>query len=367
MTAWPAAGAELHVVVPAGIDDPRRPSGGNFYDRRLCDELRRQGWLVHEHLVPGTWPTPDRSDRAGLDALLAELADGSLVLVDGLIASAAELLVRTAQRVRLVVLVHMPLAEASPVAEVKRIEGAVLNAAAAVITTSAWARQWVIAHLGVDSHRVSVAIPGVDPAPPAEPTASGGNLLCTGPVTPAKGYDVLLTALEQIADLTWQCTCAGALDLDPGFAESLTAAAARAGLADRLRFCGPLTRTELDGLRERTDLLISPSRRESYGMAVTEALASGIPVLATDVGGHGEAVGRASDGSQPGMLLDAGDAHGLADALRRWLTDPGVRDEWRRSASLRSRDLPAWSEPARTVTTVLQAIRTKPDPDSARA
>ena len=45
--------SEVHVVVPAGIDDPLRPSGGNVYDRRLCEELPAWGWTVHEHSVPG--------------------------------------------------------------------------------------------------------------------------------------------------------------------------------------------------------------------------------------------------------------------------------------------------------------------------
>jgi glycosyltransferase involved in cell wall biosynthesis len=365
VTDWPEHGDLVHFVVPAGIDDPKRPSGGNVYDRRLCEELPRWSWQVHEHPAAGTWPTPDERDRDRLDTLLAELPDDSLVLVDGLIASAAETLAGSARRLRIVVLLHMPLAEASSVESVKRVEAAVLNAAAAVITTSSWARQWVIKHLGVDAARVRTAVPGVDTAPTARATAAGVNLLCTGPITPAKGHDVLIAALAKVAGLDWHFTCAGALDLDPAFVESLAAAAARAGLADRFVLTGPLSRPALTELRSRTDLLISASRRESYGMAVTEALACGIPVIATDVGGHREAVGQAADGSLPGMLISADDADGLADALRTWLTDPGLRSGWRASAGLRSRDLAGWPETARAVAAVLHEIA-KPDDAPAR-
>jgi len=360
VTGWPDRDAAVHFVVPAGIDDPARPSGGNVYDRRLCEELPHLGWAVHEHLAAGTWPTPDRRDRDGLDALLAGIPDDSLVLVDGLIASAADTLVSTARRLRIVVLLHMPLAETSSAESVERVEAAVLNAAAAVITTSNWARRWIVEHLGVGGNRMWTAIPGVDRMRTAQATASGGNLLCAGPVTPAKGHDVLLAALAKIADLEWHCTCAGALDVDPSFVEALTADAVRAGLADRFVLTGPLSRPALTELRAQTDLLISPSRRESYGMAVTEGLACGTPVIATDVGGHGEAIGQASDGTLPGMLLSADDADGLADALRSWLTDPGLRTRWRASAGLRSQDLARWPETARTVAGVLQEIRTKP-------
>ena len=53
-----AAVTEVHVVVPEGIDDPARPSGGNTYDRRVCRGLAALGWAVREHAVPGDWPRP---------------------------------------------------------------------------------------------------------------------------------------------------------------------------------------------------------------------------------------------------------------------------------------------------------------------
>ena len=64
---------EVHVVVPDGIDDPRRPSGGNVYDRRACRGLAALGWSVHEHNVSGRWPRPDASGRAAVAAALARV------------------------------------------------------------------------------------------------------------------------------------------------------------------------------------------------------------------------------------------------------------------------------------------------------
>ena len=59
----------LHVVVPDGIDDPRRPSGGNAYDRHVCRELGAMGWAVTMHPVPGPWPHGDAAAHAALDQL----------------------------------------------------------------------------------------------------------------------------------------------------------------------------------------------------------------------------------------------------------------------------------------------------------
>ncbi len=55
----------VHVVVPEGIDDPARPSGGNTYDRQVCRGLAALGWTVHEHAVPGDAAPPSRAPSGG--------------------------------------------------------------------------------------------------------------------------------------------------------------------------------------------------------------------------------------------------------------------------------------------------------------
>jgi glycosyltransferase involved in cell wall biosynthesis len=343
-------------VVPASIDDPQRPSGGNVYDRRLSDELPGCGWAVHEHPVAGDWPDPSPADRDRFIALLDGLPDDSLVVVDGLIASAAENLVTTARRLRVVVLLHMPEAT-------DRVEADVLNAAAGVIATSQWSRDWVMTHYGLPRDRVWTASPGVDPVAPAPGSPSGGNLLTVGPIVPAKGQDLLVTALAECADLDWSCTLVGATDLDRAFVTSLQAIATGSGIEGRLVFAGPLSSTALDDLRSQSDLMISASRREAYGMAVAEGLAAGLPVIATDVGGHREAVGQAADGTLPGMLVATDDVEGLTAGLRAFLTDPHLRANWRKAARSRSLDLPGWANTARTVAAVLK--QTSANPHSA--
>ena len=79
----------LYVILPGDIDDTSVPSGGNTYDRRIIRALTAAGWTVWEHAVPGSWPRPAPAERAGLAARLATVGDNDLVLVDGLVASAA--------------------------------------------------------------------------------------------------------------------------------------------------------------------------------------------------------------------------------------------------------------------------------------
>ena len=87
------------------------------------------------------------------------------------------------------------------------------------------------------------------------------------------------------------------------------------------------------------DVLLLASRAETYGMVVTEALARGLPVIATDVGGVREALGHAADGSRPGVLVPPGDSQALARALRDWLTDSGLRRRLRAAARSRRKAL----------------------------
>ncbi len=336
----------VHVVVPEGIDDPVRPSGGNTYDRRVCHGLAALGWAVHEHAVPGAWPRAGATGHAALERAIRRIPDGAVVLLDGLIASAApEALVPQATRLRQVVLVHMPLGHRPPDGEagaVRAREREVLATAAAVITTSAWTRRRLAELYALPADRMHVAEPGVDAAALAPGSAAGEALLCVAAVTPGKGHDVLLDGLATAADLSWRCACMGSLDRDPAFADGMRRATRELGLGERVRFAGPRTGPELDRAYATADLLVLASHAETYGMVVTEALARGLPVLATAVGGVTEALGHGDDGTRPGLLVPPGDPAALGAALRTWLGDAGLRGRLRRAARERRASLRGW-------------------------
>jgi len=366
--------SEVHVIFPEGIDDPARPSGGNTYDRKVCLGLGALGWTVREHPVPGAWPRPDEVAHTSLVGTLRRIPDGEVVLLDGLIASAApEALLPHARRLRQVVVVHMPLGGHPPEPEPRARGHAALDraaaarerdalgGAAAVITTSGWTRDRLLALYGPPSDRVHVAEPGVDAAEPATGSAAGNALLCIAAVTRGKGHDVLLDALATARDLSWLCACVGSLDRDPAFADRVRRRAWARGLGDRIRFTGPRTGPELERAYAAADVLVLPSRAETYGMVVTEALARGVPVVASDVGGVSEALGHGKDSGRPGLLVPPGDPVALGAALRRWLEDPKLRARLRRTARERRESLRPWATTAADVAAVLRAAATDAD------
>ena len=346
----------VHAVLPDGIDDPARPSGGNVYDRHVCNGLASLGWSVHEHAVRGFWDHPDACSFAALADALAEIPDGDVVLIDGLIASTApETLVPETRRLRVVVLVHMPLGDRPADDEAGTREHAVLSAVAAVVTTSAWARERLLELYALPAERVHIAAPAVDAAGVAPGTATGGALLCVAAVTFDKGHDVLLDALTAVSDLSWSCVCVGRLDRDPAFAEAMRRRSQDAALGERVEFTGPRTGAELDRSYAAADVVVLASRAETYGMVVAEALARGLPVIAADVGGVTEALGYGAGGVRPGLLVAPGDAAALGDALRSWLGDGQLRARVRRAAHERRESLPGWSTTTSVLAVVLRA------------
>ena len=350
----------VHVVVPDTIDDPTLPSGGNTYDRQICAGLQALGWSVRQHAVPGPWPRPDSQACARLGHVLAALPDGAVALLDGPIASGTpEVVVPEAARLRLVVLVHMPLGgrhDDSGRGLAGADEHRVLSAAAAVLTTSDWTRRWLLDRYALDPTRLHVAEPGAEPAALVPGTPGGGELLCVGAVTPDKGHDQLLTALAGVADLPWRCACAGALTLDPAFGQRLMRQARGSGIADRVRFLGPLAGADLERVYAASDVLLLASRAETYGLVVTEALARGLPVVAMSVGGLPEAMGHAPEGTRPGLLVPPDDPEAFAGALRSWLSDGDLRAHLRNAARGRRLTLSPWSVTSRRIAGIVAQV-----------
>jgi glycosyltransferase involved in cell wall biosynthesis len=146
------------------------------------------------------------------------------------------------------------------------------------------------------------------------------RLLFVGPLVPRKGVHLLLEALADPrlpADLTLQ------LAGDGPERAALEDQARRAGLAERVRFLG--FRTEVPQLLAEADAFVLPSLLEQQPLALTEAMAAGLPCLATDVGGVADQLGP------DGVVVAAGSAAALADGLLA-LLEPDAADLGRRAA-----------------------------------
>jgi glycosyltransferase involved in cell wall biosynthesis len=277
---------EVVFAIPGDVD---APTGGYRYDRRVMDELRALQWDMRPLRLPGDFPAPSEASLAETERLLAGTPADVVVLVDGLAFGAlpAALLDRAPRRY--VALVHHPLGLETGLTRDRAqsllaSERAALARARRVIVTSGPTAALLFRDFGVAKEKITVAEPGTDPAPRARGREGPPCLLGVGAVNARKGYDTLVEALAQVQDLAWECRIVGTLDRDIAAVAAVQAAIARHRLEDRVRLLGALGERELGAEYDRATLFVLPSHFEGFGMAFTEALARGLPVIAGNAG-----------------------------------------------------------------------------------
>jgi len=140
-------------------------------------------------------------------------------------------------------------------------------------------------------------------------------------------YRLLAEALARLPDLAWQLLVVGDGPAR-GEVEQAIAAPAAGGGGHRVRFVGAVAERELPALLAGCDLLAWPAVNEAYGMALLEAQAAGLPVVAGRSGG----VEALVDSGETGLLSDAGDVRAFAADLAALLVDPERRERLGRAA-----------------------------------
>lgn len=164
--------------------------------------------------------------------------------------------------------------------------------------------------------------PGFDPAPiPTEPPV----LLCASRFSPEKGLDVAVDALALVhRDFpTARLVLAGGGQLK----EDLVARVAGLGLADAVDFVGWSSPPAVASLIDRATIVLTPSRREGFGLTALQGMLGGRPVVASRVDGLPEVLGE-----EGGLLVEPDDPPALARAIVRVLSDPSLRRRLRQPA-----------------------------------
>lgn len=132
-----------------------------------------------------------------------------------------------------------------------------------------------------------------------------------------KGHDTLLRALSTLQQQAWTLLLAG--DDSGELGRQLHALARELGIESRIRFLGQ--REDIPALLAASDLLVAPSRREALSLALLEASAFALPIVARQVGGTGEVINE----GQNGFLVPPDDPAALAKAMGPLLADRALR------------------------------------------
>ena len=298
------------------------PSGGDLYDRELLRAARSHGFALHG--LPwrdGALPT----------------GQWDLLVWDGLL---MDRLARVADE-RVALLLHYlptldPALDARDRAALQATEDHALAQADLVIATGR--RVADVVRTRRPDMPVCLCEPGVadafgrrrsasdDEAVGVDrPANSPPTLLTVAHLLPAKGHGPLLELLGQVRDLAWHWHVVGDVDRLPGLALELRQRAAALGLASRITWHGAIGQESVAALMAGSDLFVFPSSFEAYGMAIAEAVAAGLPVLANRVGAAAQLVRHGSTG----YLANAGDWDGFGRHLRELLGDAALRAAFR--------------------------------------
>ncbi len=353
----------LHVVVPGAIS---QRTGGFIYDAQITSGLRDLGWRVIVNELEGRFPNADERATSSLHDALAALPAGTRAVLDGLaMGGLPDVVAEHARRLRLVALVHHALADETGLdTEVQvRFEGLERQALAAcrgVIVTSAFTAER-LARFGVAADRIRAVPPGVDPAPLARgvPAGAAPQLLCVGSVTPRKGQEILVKALASLRATDWRCVCAGSLTRAPSYADAVRRLVRDLGLSNRFDFPGECESGPLNALYDVSTVFVLPSFFEGFGMALTEALARGLPIISTTGGAIPFTVP-----ADAAILVPPDDDAALAGAIGSVLDDPSTLCRLGDAGRRHAKTLPRWDTAARAFGDAVHAL-TVDEGDSA--
>jgi glycosyltransferase involved in cell wall biosynthesis len=164
---------------------------------------------------------------------------------------------------------------------------------------------------------------------------SSPRILSVGRVVYQKGFDLAMRALSRLKDSEWTWTIAG----DGPQTETLKAMSEEYGINERIRFLGWLSTEQLKEQYAAATVFLFPSRDEGMPNAILEAMASGLPVVATKIAGNEELV---LDG-ETGKLVPTEDVESLRESLRPFLSDAKMREQMGNAAHQRVESSFSWN------------------------
>lgn len=348
---------DLGFVIPGDIT---LRTGGYIYDRRVLALLPDCGVAARHVPLPDSFPDPTPGDLERTGRILDALPPAMPLLIDGLAFGALPepVVARIAQPI--IALVHHPLfletgVSAEQARRLHALEKRALSFAKAVVTTSETTARTVAHEFAYPRARITVAEPGTARGRRAHSKGPGESgpvkLLAVGSIVPRKGYDQLVSALDLLQDLDWTLTIAGDGQRSPATTQALLAQIAASRCAARVTLAGALGDDELADLYASSDAFVMSSLYEGYGMVLGEALAHGLPIVATKAGAAAETVPDAA-----ALKVEPGDVAALAQALRRVVAEGDLRLRLAEQSWAAGQRLPQWIETAHRIAAVVQDV-----------
>ncbi|WP_209011993.1 glycosyltransferase family 4 protein [Roseibium aggregatum] len=339
--------------------DLETPTGGYGYDRRIISGLREAGWQVDLVPLGEGFPFPEVSVLEEAVRRIGAVPVGSPIVIDGLAFGAmGEAADRLAKGRDLIALVHHPLFLENGLPEetadrLRTSEETALEQAWTIIVTSPATAAQVRDCFGIAEDKIHVVLPGTDRAmAEVRPETDCPNLLSVGTIVPRKGYDLLFDALARLGDLSWRLDIVGDTTRDEACFQWLCDRLRENGLEDRVTFHGAVSPEALPDFYGKADIFVLASRYEGYGMAYTEALAHGLPVIGSGGGAVRETLPQGA-----ALYCGVEDVGRLTAALKRLISDRDERKAFAEAARQAAGALPTWQDAVNAFSAVLEDLK----------
>ena len=190
-----------------------------------------------------------------------------------------------------------------------------------IIPSEAAFQQFRIFHLNRKQRSVILPAPNVRSRRNPVLRKKLRNLIFVGNVTRRKGLDVLVSAMGKLGDLNLTLDVAGSFDKKSSYFKAINKIISKKGLQENISFHGCVEPAQLSSLYAKADAFVFPSRHETYGMVLVEAMSFGLPVIASSI----PTTRAIIKDNINGILYEPDSSESLARAIRRLASDNSLR------------------------------------------
>jgi glycosyltransferase involved in cell wall biosynthesis len=342
----------LFFLIPGDIHSL---TGGYLYNLRIIEGLEKIGYSVNFLSVPETFSQKEETEMSCRDQFL-QLENKSIVILDSLILGLIHKLIKEFNnRIQFLGLIHLPLSFPHPGInkeyKLADYEMESMQHVSHLIVTGRYMKDW-LERAGIQADKISVVEPGVDSFPEKRVYSElPRELLCIANYSEMKGQLLLLKALKILTGRRWILRLYGDRKMNPDYVAKLDSFIKNENLEDRIFINDSLQRNEISRAFLQADLFILPSYFESFGMALTESLAHGIPVLTSTAGNIPFTVPASM-----ALFFEPGSSDDLAETLDKLLTDSKKYQSLCVAASKYHADALSWESAAEKFEQVIRRI-----------
>ncbi|OPL19384.1 MAG: hypothetical protein AVO35_10890 [Candidatus Aegiribacteria sp. MLS_C] len=323
----------------------RSLTGGVLYDHRLALRLRTEGFEVecfdldtlprHAKLLKFPVTSRLRKIAGSFDVLLTDLGNSALTM---------GFQERASREGRLTVLICHHFRSGLEPSLLRRLmyrysERKVVACAGILIANSPHTVGF-LESMGRNREDIVLAPPGLSVTPVLEPVfrESPSRILSVCSIEPRKGVLEMVRALHGSGIPAATLTIAGDPRRGSVYSAEVERLISELGMGSRVFIAGRLSREDLMEEYSKADAFMLLSNWEGYGMAIAEAMASGLPVITTRAG----AIPWLVQDGRNGILVEPGDWRAAAEGVRRMLTDGGLRMRLASEALKSAASFPSW-------------------------